>query len=1441
MCYSLGASAAAWGLVSITCALLIRRNWTRDRWNACFLLVFGSMQGIDTLIWTMHHIRDISVCDGLNNTLTTVAFFIIMFEPISNLLGRSLFTGKPPSVLELFVYFLLFLVLPISQRNCIGNSELLNCTVLTENGHLLYGGETSMCAWKREHLFFGEKNAAEIPFIMRLFFLLGIIYPYFTVPQLKPGMLQTAILCFTWTWGMMTDATASVWCFANVLQCLTLYFEPYIFDIKPPPIGWSPVKRGSRERITQDYYRTSKVPEDVDVVIIGSGISGLSCAALLSKQGKKVLVLEQHYRSGGCTHAFDEHGDIFDSGVHYLGARNTVNLIQRVITDNPVVYWPMGTKEDGFLYDEIDIGEGDMIRYRKGKEALRSELVARFPKQVKALDRYLEMVSGAACANRLYTVMHTMPLWLRRILEGPIMWHFKKYALPTAHEMAVRCGITDPRLEAVLTGGQLIDWNCTPKDVSFWCPALMLKYYIDGGFYPDGGSILFAESLIPIIERGGGRVLTQASVQQICTDKQGVCGVKLANGDFIPSRTIVSSVGPMNTYEKLLTKEAKVEWDCPPQPKGIKPGRSHMTCYVALDGPPEQFQIKPANIHSLVGLPRFNFDVSEMQRAFYRDPKANSDALITLTSPSAKDPSYMRHHPGRSNMLLLAEGEWDWFKEFDSEAKSDSPAREQKYIDMKKWWEDIFLERLYKYYPLTKGFVKTVFVGTPLTNYYYLRMVKGASYGVDWTPGRFSDGSMQYTKTVTKIPGLFLTGGDTLFGGIAGALISGCVSYLHVSGWAGVIWVVVTFIFCIALSLIYWLLFVLQSTYTMFRTSLLFTIIPGLFLCSSVLPYLLSLYFFPLRTKQTSNTVVSEKKVADMEVSLPIFFASHTGTAEGFSKLVAEEGVSRGVSCAARDLADVQGENFAKTKTAVLILATHGEGDPPECVRPFFEWLKRQTGGRLKGMRYALMGLGNRTYTKYCGFARDVDSHMKRLGATPVHYGEGDDNKDIEEDFHNWFTGLWDALGVSSEANPRAVPTSTQDILAAVAPLKSHSYVGKDMLAKWYFSARFGVVKEVRELIEHPDPSAGLTTVHLEIDGCKGYETAGNIELLPANAPELVERVAKLIGAEGRLDELLLLLPTDGGGIGNPIELPFPPCTLREALTFYCELVFLPPASVLRKFSVFLRDASEIKLVTDMLENRLTMKALYNGKYSLMEYWEAFWGSLDIDVETFLQLIPRQRFRPYTISSSVRKSDTTATVTCCLVQEELQPISVEDSKVQSKIADRPKFFRGCTSSWVCQRLLVGTRIRFQLTPATLIPDYSVPMVMIAAGTGIAPFRAFAEELSNEGQEAVLFYGCRYKTQDFLYRKELLGNEALRVITAFSREQDQKIYVQHRMKEHSDLLWDLFERKARFYICGSQAMGEEALEVLKNILIDHNSEATIDKLRQDHRIMMEVWG
>lgn len=92
---------------------------------------------------------------------------------------------------------------------------------------------------------------------------------------------------------------------------------------------YPPIKRTKYDSILMDRYTKSSIPENLDAIVIGSGIGGLSTASLLAKAGKKVLVLEQHYRAGGCTHTFDELGGFFDSGIHYVGCKNIIDTLLR--------------------------------------------------------------------------------------------------------------------------------------------------------------------------------------------------------------------------------------------------------------------------------------------------------------------------------------------------------------------------------------------------------------------------------------------------------------------------------------------------------------------------------------------------------------------------------------------------------------------------------------------------------------------------------------------------------------------------------------------------------------------------------------------------------------------------------------------------------------------------------------------------------------------------------------------------------------------------------------------------------------------------------------------------------------------------------------------------------------------------------------------------------
>ena len=148
--------------------------------------------------------------------------------------------------------------------------------------------------------------------------------------------------------------------------------------------------------IFRDGYSKRKIPKDIDAIIIGSGIGGLTCAGLLSRAGKRVLVLEQHYIAGGCTHSFEEHGYEFDTGLHYMGNIDKRKKILDLITQEEIQWDKMGTQENGYVYDEIRIGEPQpdgTIKYKEydlpaGKEPFIKLMVSKFPKEEQTIRKY---------------------------------------------------------------------------------------------------------------------------------------------------------------------------------------------------------------------------------------------------------------------------------------------------------------------------------------------------------------------------------------------------------------------------------------------------------------------------------------------------------------------------------------------------------------------------------------------------------------------------------------------------------------------------------------------------------------------------------------------------------------------------------------------------------------------------------------------------------------------------------------------------------------------------------------------------------------------------------------------------------------------------------------------------------------------------------------------
>ncbi len=516
-----------------------------------------------------------------------------------------------------------------------------------------------------------------------------------------------------------------------------------------------------------ESYRNFEHTENYDVVVIGSGIGGLGVAALLASEGdKSVLVLERHTVAGGFTHTFSRKGWEWDTGLHYVGGMHEKNgLLRRIfdrVTQNRLEWQPTGD-----IVDRIVVGSRE-FEYRAGREQWRERMLADFPTEGPAIDRFLEMVGEARKSS--------MGFFGEKAVPAPIAfvfgWFMRRGFLQHSDRFLgdVLDTLTDDAMLKAVLSAQYGDHGMPPSEASFAMHAMVFAHYLEGAAYPVGGSATIAAAIAPTIEAAGGRIVVGAEVNEILINNDRATGVRMADGSDILCPLVISDVGIPNTVGQLLPEGTAGTRELLAAAQAAGTSVGHCCLYIGLEKTAEELELPMANIWVYPGP-----DHDASLRQFEADPTAPLP-LVFISFPSAKDPDFERRHPGRATIEVTTFAPYDRFSRWQ-----DQPAgrRDEAYSEMKRDLSDRLLQTLYQRVPQVEGKVAFHDLSTPLTTRWFCNYEKGEVYGLNHGPARFRQRAL---KPKTPIKGLWLTGQDACTAGIAGALLGGVLSASAILG-----------------------------------------------------------------------------------------------------------------------------------------------------------------------------------------------------------------------------------------------------------------------------------------------------------------------------------------------------------------------------------------------------------------------------------------------------------------------------------------------------------------------------------------------------------------------------------------------------------------------------------------------------------------------------------
>ena len=580
---------------------------------------------------------------------------------------------------------------------------------------------------------------------------------------------------------------------------------------------------------------------------------------------------------------------------------------------------------------------------------------------------------------------------------------------------------------------------------------------------------------------------------------------------------------------------------------------------------------------------------------------------------------------------------------------------------------------------------------------------------------------------------------------------------------------------------------------------------------------------------------------------LLILYGSNLGTAEGIARRIQEDGRALGFSSEVGPLDDHAGR--LPGEGVVVVVTSSYNGKPPDNAARFCDWLEAGSPAApdsLRSVRYAVFGCGDRNWAAtYQTVPKLIDEALAARGASRIHpRGEGDASDDFDGQFGAWYAPFWgrvaSAIGLEIKADaPKARPSLRIEPVAGRVDLPFVEVYGANPM----------IVVASRELQtrEGTKPSE-RSTRHIELALPEGmtYRAGDHLGVLLRNRPTVVGRVVARFELAG--ESQVILRRDDSAPSTLPLDIPI---RLSVLLASYVELQETATRGQIAALAEKTPCPPEKVRLTALLGGgdeggsgyRQEILAKHLSVLDLLERFPA----CELSFEEFLGLLGPLRPRYYSICSSP------------LVGERVAGITV--AVVTAPARSGRGVFEGVASNYLADSPVGSTVFGFIRPPGSPFrppEDPTTPMIMIGAGTGLAPFRGFLQEraaLKDRGREvgpSLLFFGCRNPEHDFLYKSELRDYEArglTRLVSAFSRvEGEPRCYVQHKIASLGDEVWDLIGRGAVIYVCGDAA--RLAGDVRSTFLDLHRSktgaslaeaESWLGGLRSSSCYLEDVWA